>query len=107
YPGKALKIAEKCMKRFNGWKEKYDVVGDVRGVGAMMGVEFVADKTSRKPNADIVTAIVNEATQNGLLLESAGTYGNVIRFLCPLCVTDAQLEAGLDIYEKAIEKCMK
>ncbi len=107
YPGKALKIADKCMKRFNEWKEKYEVVGDVRGLGAMMGVEFVKDKASKTPNADIVTAIVNEAVQHGLLLESAGTYGNVIRFLCLLCVTDAQLEAGLDIYEKAIEKCMK
>jgi 4-aminobutyrate aminotransferase/(S)-3-amino-2-methylpropionate transaminase len=107
YPGKALKIAEKCMKRFHEWKEKYDVIGDVRGVGAMMGVEFVLDKESKKPNTDLVNAVVNEAVRNGLLLESAGTYGNVIRFLCPLCVTDAQLEAGLDIYEKAIVKCMK
>lgn len=107
YPGKALRIAEKCMKRFNQWKEKYAVVGDVRGIGAMMGVEFVTDKESKKPNTDLVNAIVNEAVQHGLLLESAGTYGNVIRFLCPLCVTDAQLEAGLDIYEKAIEKLTK
>jgi 4-aminobutyrate aminotransferase/(S)-3-amino-2-methylpropionate transaminase len=107
YPGKALKIAEKCMKRFNEWKEKYDVIGDVRGLGSMMGVEFVTDKDSKKPNADLVNAVVAEAVQNGLLLESAGTYGNVIRFLCPLCVTDAQLDAGLEIYEKAIEKCMK
>jgi len=107
YPGKARRIAEKCMKRFNEWKEKYEVVGDVRGIGAMMGVEFVTDKKSKKPNAELVNAIVDEAVQNGLLLESAGTYGNVIRFLCPLCVTDAQLEAGLDIYEKALEKCLK
>jgi 4-aminobutyrate aminotransferase/(S)-3-amino-2-methylpropionate transaminase len=107
YPGKALKIAETCMKRFNVWKEKYDVVGDVRGLGAMMGVEYVIDRNSKKPNTDLVNAIVSEAVQHGLLLESAGTYGNVIRFLCPLCVTDAQLEAGLDIYEKAIEKCLK
>jgi 4-aminobutyrate aminotransferase/(S)-3-amino-2-methylpropionate transaminase len=107
YPGKALKIAEKCMKRFNAWNDKFDVVGDVRGTGAMMGVEFVKDKESKTPNAELVAAIINEAVQHGLLLESAGTYGNVIRFLCPLCVTDAQLEAGLDIYEKAIVKCMK
>ena len=107
YPGKALKIANKCMKRFNEWKESYDVVGDVRGLGAMMGVEFVTDKESKKPNANLVSDIINEAVQNGLLLESAGTYGNVIRFLCPLCVTEAQLEAGLEIYEKAIKKCLK
>lgn len=107
YPKKALRISEKCMARFNEWKDKYPVVGDVRGLGSMMGVEFVKDRVTKEPDADIVNAIVAEAVQNGLLLESAGTYGNVIRFLCPLCVTDAQLEAGLDIYEKAIVTCMK
>lgn len=107
YPGKALKIADKCMARFNEWKAKYEVVGDVRGTGAMMGVEFVTDKASKNPNADLVNAIVNEAVQHGLLLESAGTYGNVIRFLCPLCATDAQIEAGLEIFEKAIVACAK
>jgi len=107
YPKKALRISEKCMARFNEWKDKYNVVGDVRGLGSMMGVEFVKDRVTKEPDADIVNGIVAEAVQNGLLLESAGTYGNVIRFLCPLCVTDAQLEAGLDIYEKAIVKCMK
>lgn len=106
-PGRALQIADKCMKRFNAWKEKYDVIGDVRGVGSMMGIEFVTDKASKNINADIVNAIVNEAVTQGLLLESAGTFGNVIRFLCPLVVTDAQLDAGLDIFEKAIEKCVK
>lgn len=107
YPKKALRISEKCMARFHEWKEKYDVIGDVRGLGSMMGVEFVKDRATKEPDADIVNAIVAEAVQNGLLLESAGTFGNVIRFLCPLCVTDAQLEAGLDIYEKAIVTCMK
>jgi len=103
YPGKALKISEKCMKRFNEWKEKYEVIGDVRGVGSMMGVEFVTDRKSKNANSAIVNGIVAEAVKNGLLLESAGTYGNVIRFLCPLCVTDAQLDAGLEIYEAAIK----
>jgi 4-aminobutyrate aminotransferase/(S)-3-amino-2-methylpropionate transaminase len=107
YPGKAKSIADRCMKRFNQWKEKYDVVGDVRGVGAMMGVEFVKSKATKEPNADIVTAIVKEAINHGLLLEAAGTYNNVIRFLCPLCVTDAQLEAGLDIYEKVLDQLAK
>lgn len=107
YPGKALKIADKCMARFNEWKAKYEVVGDARGTGAMMGVEFVTDKASKNPNANLVNAIVNEAVQHGLLLESAGTYGNVIRFLCPLCATDAQIEAGLEIFEKAIVACAK
>ena len=72
----------------------------------MMGIEFITDKASKAPNAAIVNAIVQEAMNNGLMLEAAGTYGNVIRFLCPLCVTDAQLDAGLEIFENALKACM-
>jgi 4-aminobutyrate aminotransferase/(S)-3-amino-2-methylpropionate transaminase len=106
YPAKARKIAEKVMGRWNEWKEKYEVVGDVRGLGCMAGIEFVTDKKSKTPNAKIVNDIVDYAIQKGLLLENAGTYGNVIRFLTPLCITDEQLEAGLQIYEEAIKACM-
>ncbi|HPO04986.1 MAG TPA: aspartate aminotransferase family protein [Bacillota bacterium] len=106
YPAKARKIAEKIMTTWNMWKEKYEVIGDVRGVGCMAGIEFVTDKKSKTPNAKIVNDIVNYAVQKGLLLESAGTYGNVIRFLAPLCITDEQLDAGLAIYEEAIRDCM-
>ena len=102
YPAKAMHIAEVGMKRFNEWKDKYEVVGDVRGLGAMMGVEFVKSKASKEPNAELVGKIVQTAMNNGLLLEAAGTYNNVIRFLCPLCVTDEQMEAGLKIFEDAI-----
>ena len=107
YPAKAMHIADIGMKRFSEWKEKYDCVGDVRGLGAMMGIEFVADKETKEPAPALVAAIVQEAMNHGLLLESAGTYGNVIRFLCPLCVTDAQMEAGLEIFENAIKTCAK
>jgi 4-aminobutyrate aminotransferase/(S)-3-amino-2-methylpropionate transaminase len=103
YPGKALKIADVCMERFNEWKDRYDIIGDVRGMGAMMGVEFIKD-AHKTPNAEIVGRIVQTAVQKGLLIESAGTYGNVIRFLCPLCVTDEQLYAGLDIFEESIKE---
>ena len=103
YPAKAMHIADIAMKKFNEWKDKYEAVGDVRGLGAMMGVEFVKSKATKEPDAELVGKIVQTAMNNGLLLESAGTYGNVIRFLCPLCVTDEQLEAGLKIFEDAIK----
>ena len=106
YPAKARRIADKIMTTWNEWKEKYEVIGDVRGVGCMAGVEFVTDKKSKAPNAKLVNDIVNYAVQKGLLLESAGTYGNVIRFLAPLCITDEQVDAGLAIYEEAIKACM-
>jgi 4-aminobutyrate aminotransferase/(S)-3-amino-2-methylpropionate transaminase len=105
YCGKAMAISEKVTAKANEWVEKYDVVGNVRGMGAMMGIEFVTDKETNAPNAKVVADIVQYAMNKGLMLESAGTYGNVIRFLCPLCVTDAQLEAGLAIFEEAIVAC--
>lgn len=106
YPAKARKISGTVMKRWNEWKEKYEVIGDVRGVGCMAGIEFVTDKKTKTPNTKLVNDIVAYAVKKGLLLENAGTYGNVIRFLAPLCITDEQLEAGLKIYEEAIQACM-
>ncbi|HPR24694.1 MAG TPA: 4-aminobutyrate--2-oxoglutarate transaminase, partial [Bacillota bacterium] len=55
---------------------------------------------------EIVGKIVAGAVQKGLMLEGAGTYNNVIRFLCPLCVTDEQLEKGLEIYEETLKECI-
>ena len=99
---RSAEIAEKCKAVFCSWKDKYEVVGDVRGIGCMMGIEFVIDKTGKAPNAAIVSKIVQKAAASGLLIESAGVYGNVIRFLCPLVVTDEQLDAGLKILEDSI-----
>ncbi len=106
YPEKAQKIADTCMSRFNKMAEKFDVIGDVRGTGAMMGVEFVKDRETKEPFAQIVTDMVNNAIQKGLLLEAAGAKGNVIRFLCPLCVTEEQLAVGLDIFEETLAECL-
>lgn len=106
YPAKARDIADVCMERFNSWKDKYSQVGDVRGTGAMMGIEFIKDD-KKTPNAEMVGAIVSAAWDKGLLLEAAGTFGNVIRFLCPLCVTDEQLAKGLDIFEECIQEYVK
>lgn len=104
---RALEIGKTVTSRYNAMKEKYDCIGDVRGLGAMIGIEFVKDKESKTPDAALTAAIVKECAQNALLVESAGTYGNVIRFLAPLVITDEQLEAGLDIFEAAVKKCSK
>lgn len=103
---RSLEIGEKVQKRYREWMEKYDAVGDVRGLGAMIGIEFVTDKESKKPNPTIVLNIINEAAQKGLMIENAGVHGNVIRFLAPLLITDEQLEVGLQIFEDAIKKCI-
>lgn len=105
--GHSLEIGEKVTKRYNEMKEKYECVGDVRGLGGMIGIEFVKDKESKEPDAALTAAIINECAANGLLVEGAGTYNNVIRFLAPLVMTDEQLEVGLDIFEAAVAKCVK
>jgi 4-aminobutyrate aminotransferase/(S)-3-amino-2-methylpropionate transaminase len=97
-------IGNKCFKVFNTWKEKYEVIGDVRGLGAMIGIEFVKDKSTKEPYPELVNRIVGNAASQGLLIENAGVYGNVIRFLAPLVITDEQLEAGFKIFENAIKQ---
>ena len=105
-PKRSLEIGEKVQKTYKEWQSKYDVIGDVRGLGSMIGLEFVTDKASKTPNPELVSKLIKEAAQNGLMIENAGIYGNVIRFLAPLVITDEQLEAGLKIFEDAIKKCM-
>ncbi|MCD8216485.1 MAG: 4-aminobutyrate--2-oxoglutarate transaminase [Clostridiales bacterium] len=103
---RSLEIGAKVTARYNEWKEKYNVIGDVRGLGGMIGLELVKDQATKEPAPDLTKALVLECAQNGLMIESAGTYSNVIRFLAPLVMTDEQLEAGLQIMEAALVKVM-
>lgn len=98
-------IGKAVMARYRTWLKKYACVGDVRGLGGMVGIEFVEDKASKKPARALTAAIIKTCAQHGLLVEGAGIYGNVIRFLAPLVMTDEQLEAGLNIMERAIKAC--
>lgn len=104
YCEKAMHIGKHVIEAFEKMKNKYPVIGDVRGLGAMIGVEFVKDKESKEPNPAFVNRLVQAALQKGLLLENAGSSGNVIRFLAPLCMTDGQMEAGLKIFEECIKE---
>lgn len=101
---RSQEMGEKCFEVFNTWKEKYEIVGDVRGLGAMIGIEFVKDKMSKVPHPEVVNALVQSCVKKGLIIESAGIYGNVIRFLAPLVMSDEQLEAGFYILETAIKE---
>jgi 4-aminobutyrate aminotransferase/(S)-3-amino-2-methylpropionate transaminase len=105
--GRAMEINKIVMKRFNEWKEKYEMVGDVRGLGAMLAIEFVKDKVTKEPAEEENKAIIKDCAMNGLLLQEAGIRGNSIRFLMPLVLSDEQLEVGLDILENAMKKYIK
>ncbi len=104
---RAQEIGEICLKRFGKWLGKYPFIGDVRGLGAMIGIEFVKDKRLKIPNPELVTNLILEAAQKGLLIENAGTYGNVVRFLAPLVITNEQLEAGFTIMENIMNSFME
>ena len=106
YAGKARHIGEVVMKRYNELKEKYEVVGDVRGLGAMIGIELVKDKKTKEPATEIAAKLIQNAIQKGLLLENCGTAGNVIRFLAPLKMTDEQMEKGLEIFEESLKEAL-
>ncbi|MCR5112909.1 MAG: aspartate aminotransferase family protein [Acholeplasmatales bacterium] len=103
---RSLEIGEIVTKRYKEMMDKYEIIGDVRGLGAMIGIEFVKNKTTKEPAPELTKSIILECANNGLLVEGAGTYNNVIRFLAPLVITNEQLNAGLDIFENAIKTCM-
>lgn len=107
FAGKSQEIGARCHEVFEGWKEKYSVVGDVRGLGAMIGIEFVKSQETKEPNPELVTKLVQYCANHGLLVENAGTYSNVIRFLAPLVITEAQLEEGFKIMEAGIIECTR
>ncbi|MEY4390880.1 MAG: hypothetical protein RLZZ400_623 [Actinomycetota bacterium] len=100
---KAIHIQNILLPRLQEMKSKYPVIGDVRGRGAMIAIEFVEPGT-HNPNSAAVDAVVKHCHQNGVLVLNAGTYGNVIRFLPPLPISDAQLMDALDVVEAAIAK---
>jgi 4-aminobutyrate aminotransferase/(S)-3-amino-2-methylpropionate transaminase len=89
--------------RLESWAAHYPQIGDVRGIGPMIAMEFVHDRATKKPAPDLVKAIISEARQRGLLLFSAGLYGNVIRVLVPLVVTEAELTEAFTAFEGALE----
>ncbi|WP_302489346.1 aminotransferase class III-fold pyridoxal phosphate-dependent enzyme [uncultured Mitsuokella sp.] len=101
-----VSMGRKVMARYEEWKQKYGVIGDVRGFGGMVGIEFVKDTSTKEPAPELTKAIIEENARHGLLVEGAGIYGNVIRFLAPLVMTNVQLEAGLRIFEQSIRKCI-
>jgi len=74
----------------------------VRGLGGMCAIELVKNPATREPAADETKKIAQYCYQHGLITITAGTYGNVLRILVPLVVTDAQFEEGLDVLEGAL-----
>ena len=100
-------VGQIIRDRFEKMKAKFPSIGDVRGLGAMMAMEFVKNGDPLQPDAERCQKVMEGCGKNGLIIISAGTHKNIIRVLSPLVITDRQLQKGLDILEKEIQKACK
>jgi 4-aminobutyrate aminotransferase/(S)-3-amino-2-methylpropionate transaminase len=100
---RAARIGETIRARMLSWQERWEQVGDVRGLGAMLAIELVEDRVTREPAWELAEKAMEAARQRGLLLLKAGLYGNCLRVLVPLVISDAELEEALGVWEEALE----
>jgi 4-aminobutyrate aminotransferase/(S)-3-amino-2-methylpropionate transaminase len=99
---RAVTLGVKIKERFDRFQEQYEMVGDVRGKGPMLALELVRDRVTKEPAAAEAKALVKYCYERGLIILSCGNFGNVIRTLMPLVITDEQLEKGLSILEEGL-----
>jgi 4-aminobutyrate aminotransferase/(S)-3-amino-2-methylpropionate transaminase len=100
---RAERIGETIRGRMLAWQERHPQIGEVRGLGAMLAVEYVRDPGTKEPAPELATRVAEEAAQRGLLLLKAGTYSNCNRVLCPLVITDPELDEALGAWEEALD----
>ncbi|MGH3013786.1 MAG: 4-aminobutyrate--2-oxoglutarate transaminase [Gaiellaceae bacterium] len=100
---RAEAIGETLRARMDTWREGFDEVADVRGLGAMLAIAMVRDG---KPDADLATTVAEGAARRGLLLLKAGIYSNCIRVLVPLVISDAELDEALGVWEEALQEAL-
>jgi 4-aminobutyrate aminotransferase/(S)-3-amino-2-methylpropionate transaminase len=102
-PARAAHMGDRIRTRFCEWAARHPCIGDVRGLGAMVGMELVKDRTSKVPDKVLTGRLQAAALQRGVILLSSGTFGNVVRVLAPLTTPDEILNEGLDAVEQALE----
>jgi len=101
---RALKIGEKLKERFLKMKNKHPLIGEIRGIGAMVAIELVKDQKTKEPAPQETARIVEECIKNGVFVPTAGINKNLLRMLVSLEITDEQLDEALDVLERAIAK---
>jgi 4-aminobutyrate aminotransferase/(S)-3-amino-2-methylpropionate transaminase len=99
---RATAIGEAVLGRLRDMAERFELVGDVRGRGAMAAMELVRDRTTKEPAKGAAATIIDECCRQGVIVLKAGTYDNVVRLLPPLVIGDDLLHEGLDVLEKAL-----
>jgi 4-aminobutyrate aminotransferase / (S)-3-amino-2-methylpropionate transaminase / 5-aminovalerate transaminase len=98
----ANQIGETIRARMLAWQQRWDGVGDVRGLGSMLAIELVHDRESKDPAPELATAVVEAASERGLLLLKSGIYSNCIRVLVPLVISEGELDEALGVWEDAL-----
>ncbi len=95
-------VGETIEGRLRAFEERFGAVGDIRGRGAMRAMELVADRATKEPlDGATMNALARSALERGLIILTAGTYGNVVRLLPPITIEDGLLEEGLDLLEES------
>jgi 4-aminobutyrate aminotransferase/(S)-3-amino-2-methylpropionate transaminase len=102
-PERAARMGDRIRARFCHWATRHPCIGDVRGLGAMVGMELVTDRSTKTPDKALTGRLLAAALARGLILLSSGTYGNTVRVLAPLTTPDEIVEEGLDVMEQALE----
>jgi 4-aminobutyrate aminotransferase / (S)-3-amino-2-methylpropionate transaminase / 5-aminovalerate transaminase len=102
-PERAARMGDRIRARFCQWATRHPCIGDVRGLGAMVAMELVADRDTKAPDKALAGRLLAAALERGLILLSSGTYGNTVRILAPLTTPDEIVEEGLDVMEQALE----
>lgn len=98
---KAEFIGGIIKRRLLGLRDKYNIPADIRGLGAMIGIEFVKSQATKEPDPDIVKKITAYSYKKGVIFISAGIFSNVLRFLPPLVMSEEQVNFGMDVLEEA------
>ena len=99
---KATDLGALMMERLRDMARRFELIGDVRGRGAMAAIELVEDRSTKAPARAATTRLIEECYREGVVILKAGTYDNVIRLLPPLVIAPDLLNEGLDVLEKAL-----
>jgi 4-aminobutyrate aminotransferase / (S)-3-amino-2-methylpropionate transaminase / 5-aminovalerate transaminase len=98
---RAMEVGETIRSRMESWRDRFDSVAEVRGLGAMLAIEL---RQNGEPASDLATAVADAAARKGLLILKAGIHGNCIRVLVPLVIGDSELDEALGAWEEALEE---
>ncbi|HEY8416071.1 MAG TPA: aminotransferase class III-fold pyridoxal phosphate-dependent enzyme, partial [Thermaerobacter sp.] len=99
---RAREVGDRFRRRFERMQERFPQIGEVRGLGAMVAMELVRDRATKEPAAEEVTQVLQECLRRGVISARAGIYGNVIRVLAPLVITDEQIDEACDVLEESL-----